>query len=119
MPRITLASVLIAITVLILPVTPVQAAGGHCSYRQFSPKLRLWFRACEMPATPERCKELVSDYKQQLEYGEGDCIGKGARGVCLVNNNKIMFYQGNPEALAKGCEMMNGTWRPDLLPKQE
>lgn len=96
-----------------------QAADGHCRYRQFSPKLQLWYRACEMPATPERCKELVSDYRQQLEYSDGACPTKGALGPCQLGASQTFYYQGSEPDLAKGCQMMQGTWQQGSAGKDE
>lgn len=112
-----LAGILAAAGLLTMVTPAASAADGHCSYRQFSPKLRSWYRVCQMPATPETCKDLVSAQKEQLEYGEGDCPAKGAINLCVIGGSKILFYQGKAEDVATGCEMMQGTSRPDLMPK--
>lgn len=96
-------------------VPPAALADGHCNFRQLAPKLREWVRACQSPATAQTCDDLVSEQKQQLEYGDGDC-STGAIGLCVVGNDKVFFYQGDPDDLARGCQFMNGSWRPDLLP---
>jgi hypothetical protein len=112
-----LASALLGAGLVTLTIPPASAADGHCNYRQFSPKLRSWYRVCQMPATPQTCKELVSAQKEQLEYGEGECPAKGAIDLCVIGTSKLFFYQGKAEDVATGCEMMQGKSRPDLMPK--
>lgn len=101
-----------------VPIRSAQATEGHCSYRQLAPKQRTWHRVCQMPATQQTCDDLVSELKEQLAYGDGDCNPSGAIGVCLIGASKLYFYQGDADALVTGCEMMHGAWRPDLMPAQ-
>jgi len=113
----TLASTVLTTGLLTLTAPMASAAEGHCTYRQLAPKLRTWHRVCQMPATPQTCRELVSELKERVEYGEGDCPAKGAIELCVIGTSKLYIYQGDAQDLVKGCEMMHGASRPDLIPK--
>lgn len=121
-----LVGIVLSLTIALLAGQPLvaQAADsasatlGHCNYRQRAPALRTWYRVCAMPATAQSCKEEASWQKEQMDYGDGACAVKGVVGLCVVGNQQIVFYQGSESTLAKGCEMMHGSWRPDLIARE-
>lgn len=113
------SAVLPAIAVLALASTPdARADTGHCQYKQYAPKLRLWYPVCQMPASSKaECEGLISANRAQVEFGEGECSSKGVAAVCVVGGSKIFFYQGNETDLKHGCEgALRGAWRADLVP---
>ena len=41
--------------------TPARAEPGHCLYKQFAPKLRVWYPVCQMPAASKAdCEGIIS-----------------------------------------------------------
>lgn len=113
------ASALLAVACLALAL-PVagQAESGHCLYKQYAPKLRLWYPACQMPAESKAdCEKLISATKAQVEYAEGECSTSGVTAICALDGARIFFYQGKDTDLQRGCEgFLRGAWRPDLVP---
>lgn len=112
-----LSALLCAGALLAIVLSPTaQAETGHCLYKQYAPKLRIWYPACQMPAQSKaECETLISANKAQVEYGEGECSTRGVAAVCEVGGAKIFFYQGNDADLKRGCEgFLRGTWRADL-----
>lgn len=118
MPRPT-SVVLSAIALLALAGAPsAQAETGHCMYKQYAPKLRVWYPACQMPAgSKAECEALISAYRAQVEYGEGECSKRGVAAVCEAGGTQIFFYKGKDADLKRGCEsFLRGAWRADLVP---
>lgn len=119
MTRPALSSLLTALLLAVLLAPPVRAEPGHCRFKQFAPKLRIWYPACQMPvATASECEALISAYRVQVEYAPGACSARGVTAVCEAAGRKIYFYQGRESDLKRGCEgFLRGTWRSDLVPK--
>lgn len=88
------------------------AAPGHCLYKQFAPKLRLWYPVCQMPAASRTdCESLISANRVQVQFGEGDCSTRNVTAVCEVSGRRIFFYQGRDADLKRGCEQyLHGTF---------
>lgn len=93
-----------------------EAKDGHCTYRQLAPSLRQKYQVCRMPATPETCDRIVSRYHSWVEFAEGSCP-TGAVGTCDIGGERVFFYAGDAETLAKGCGYMQGTWLGKVQPQ--
>lgn len=101
----------------LMVAAPALANDGHCNYRQFSPKINRAFPVCQMPASPKDCEALVSRYKSRVEYADGPCPER-AVGACEIGTDQMFFYTGTAEELARGCEIIKGTWSTGSQPGQ-
>lgn len=85
--------------------TTANAAPGHCLYKQFAPKLRVWYPVCEMPAASRAdCETIISANRVQVEYGEGECSTRNLTAVCETRGRHVFFYSGRRSDLQRGCE---------------
>ena len=99
-----------------MAAAPAFADNGSCSFKQQSPKTKEWVRVCQSPTTPETCREYAFDrLRGEVKYGDRACPTRGVTGVCSMSGGDMYFYEGKSRALIRGCEMMNGVWREDLL----
>lgn len=119
MARPASSSLLIALLLALLLAPAAHAEPGHCRYKQYAPKLRVWYPACQMPAaSASECEALISAYKVQVEFAPGACSARGDTAVCEVAGRQVYFYQGRESDLKRGCEgFLRGTWRRELVPK--
>lgn len=115
---IVLACLFVMAGATLMPWTVARAEGGHCDFRQYAPQMKQWFQACAMPTTAAACSAMGSARnKGNSSYAPGICNTSGVTGVCVVNGQKVYFYQGSDKVLAEGCEWLHGIWRPDLMLK--
>jgi len=85
--------------------SPASAAPGYCLYKQFAPKLRVWYPVCEMPAASKTdCDGIISANRVQVEFGEGECSTRNVTAVCEARGRRIFFYSGRSSDLKRGCE---------------
>lgn len=81
------------------------AEPGHCLYKQFAPKLRVWYPVCEMPAASKAdCAAVISANRVQVEYREGECSTRNVTAVCETRGRRVFFYSGRSSDLKRGCE---------------
>lgn len=99
-------------------VSTAAVADGHCTYKQFSPRVNKWYAMCQMPGTRESCDSLaMSRGISEVKFAEGACSSRALVGACVVGGQNLFFYDGSAETVTKGCEMLGGSWRPNLKPQ--
>jgi hypothetical protein len=87
----------------------VALAENSCTFKQFSPWLQKWFKACEMPATIETCREKrLSPYQGETKFATTSCDTKGAGAGCQIGGKVVYFYQTTAVVIEKGCSAMGG-----------
>lgn len=70
--------------------TPARAEPGHCLYKQFAPKLRVWYPVCQMPAASKAdCEGIISANRVQVQFGEGECSTRNVTATCEIGRAHV------------------------------
>jgi hypothetical protein len=107
------AAVIAAVATLAFgPLSAMAQEPGHCKFN-LKNMFAGPYKACFMPATPEKCTELgTTDENSDAVHGAGACPAAGVVGTCDAGaNGKTIYYDGDAGGLEIGCGFQGGEWK--------
>ncbi len=101
------------------------ALAEHCVFQLYSDYLGYALKACQTASKSSECgtwptlgqtkrpMAFAEDkQKSRLVMREGDCPRERVVGVCKLPESDLIFYEGKPADIEKGCGHMQGVWEP-------
>ena len=84
---------------------------GHCMYMLQNNMMDSQVKTCEQPANAAGCKVLgETDDNSDAAHAGGDCPKQGAKGSCVTEDIKYVYYDGDWESMETGCGFQGGDW---------